>query len=63
MVEGKSWKLSSNGNVVNVGNFDGNGVNVNNDNPRSVDGGLGFRFSRSVTASPPEHRRVSRSIS
>ena len=42
-------KLSSNGNVVNVGDFDGDGVNVNDDNPRNRNDNLGFRFSRSVT--------------
>src|SRR3989344_3904358 len=53
MAESKSWKLSSNGNVVNVGNFDENGVNVDNDNPRNENDNLGVRFSRSVDGSPP----------
>ena len=47
-----SWtwtnKLSSGGYVVAVGNFDEGGVNVDNDNPRSRNGPLGVRFSRSV---------------
>ena len=52
MAESKSWKLSSNGNVVNVGNFDENGVNVDNDNPRNRNDNLGFRLSRSVYEEP-----------
>ena len=39
---------SSNGNLVNVGNCDSNGVNVDNNEPRNSNDNLGVRFSRSV---------------
>jgi hypothetical protein len=46
-----SWtwtnKLSSRGNVVDVGDFDGFGVRVRRGDPRDRNDDLGFRFSRS----------------
>ena len=45
-------RLSSNGNMVNVGNFDDNGLNVDNDNPRYRNDDIGFRVSRSVSKGP-----------
>jgi len=39
---------SSNGNLVNVGNCDSDGVNVNNDKPDNSNSNLGVRFFRSV---------------
>ncbi len=49
----KKLKRSSNGNLVNVGNFDENGVKVNNDNPRNRNDNLGACFSRSVNSRAP----------
>ncbi len=37
---------SSDGNLVNVGNFDRDGVNVNNDQPDNSNGNLGVVLSR-----------------
>lgn len=38
----------SDGNLVNVGNFDDTGANVNNDRPDNRNDNLGVSFSRSV---------------
>lgn len=38
----------SDGNLVNVGNFDAKGANVNNDRPDNRNDNLGVSFSRSV---------------
>jgi hypothetical protein len=42
---------SANGNLVNVGNADDGGVNVDSNDPRNSNGNLGVRFSRSVQKS------------
>ena len=42
---------SSDGNLVNLGNADPDGVNVDNDNPRNSNDNLGVRLSRSVQKS------------
>jgi hypothetical protein len=39
---------TSDGNLVNVGNFDDDGANVNRNEPRNVNDNLGVSFSRSV---------------
>ncbi|MDO8482774.1 MAG: hypothetical protein Q7S86_03080, partial [bacterium] len=41
-------RRSSDGNLVNVGNFDADGANVNNWNPDNSDDDLGVSFSRSL---------------
>lgn len=50
----KTWTMAdktsrdSDGNLVNVGNFDSDGANVNNDRPDNRNDNLGVSFSRSV---------------
>lgn len=39
---------NSDGNFVNVGNFDADGANVNRNRPRNSNGNLGVCFSRTV---------------
>ena len=46
--EGKNSR-DSDGNLVNVGNFDSNGANVNRWTPRNSDSNMGVCFSRSDT--------------
>ena len=41
-------KTSSDGNLVNFGNFDADGTNVNRWNPKNRNGNLGVSFSRRV---------------
>lgn len=41
-------KRSSDGNLVNVGNFDTDGANVNRNDPRNANDNLGVSFSRSA---------------
>lgn len=52
------WKCvkerrSADGNLVNVGNFDANGANVNNWKPDNVNDNLGVSFSRSLYQNEP----------
>lgn len=50
----KTWTMAgktsrdSDGNLVNVGNFDSDGANVNNDRSDNLNDNLGVSFSRSV---------------
>ena len=45
---GQRGTLSSNGKLVNVGNFDRDGANVNDWNPRNSNDDIGVVLSRSV---------------
>ena len=48
MEDAKEARLSSAGNLVNVGNFDADGANVNNDSPDNSNDNLGVSFARSL---------------
>ena len=46
--EYKKTRRDSSGKLVNVGNFDSEGVNVNRNNPDNSNDNLGVAFSRSL---------------
>ena len=46
--EYKKGRLASDGKLVNVGNFDVDGVNVNRNTPDNSNSNLGVAFSRSL---------------
>jgi len=48
-MESRNNALSSNGNIVNIGNADSSGVNVNNWNPDNHNDNIGVCSSRSIS--------------